>query len=266
MLSQTAISPSRNASVQNMQPTAMTLRDLFKGQPTHEYSAGEAIFREGDPAGLIFDVLEGVLRVCRVQDGRRAIVGFIYPGDILGVSVQSRHLFTAEAVTDVKVRNFSQARFISLVNESPALRPQLFALLCDELSAGQDQMLVLRRKSAEERVISFLLAVHRKNGVGNDIALPMGRLDMADYLGLTIETVSRTMASLTRRGLIAAAGRYTLTLRRLRLAARLTWIKTEGGKEQEIRLCTGRAAVVLRGHTDGDSPIDFEGPEVFEQR
>jgi CRP/FNR family transcriptional regulator len=217
MLSQAAISPSRNASVPNNQPveTAPTLRDLFKGQPTREYCAGEAIFWEGDPAGQIFDVLEGVLRVCRVlEDGRRAIVGFIYPGDVLGISVQSRYLFTAEAVTDAKVRCFSRGRFISLVNESPTLRPQLFALLCDEMSAAQDQMMLLGRKSAEERVVSFLLAIHRKSAVGNDIALPMGRLDIADYLGLTIETVSRTMTSLTRRGLIAAAGRHTLTLRR----------------------------------------------------
>jgi CRP/FNR family transcriptional regulator len=217
MLSQAAISTSRNASVPNNQPveTAPTLRDLFKGQPMHQYCAGKAIFREGDPAGQIFDVVEGVLRVCGVlADGRRAIVGFVYPGDVLGISVQSRYLFTAETVTNVKIRRFSRERFISLVNESPVLRPQLFALLCDEMCAAQDQMMLLGRKSAEERVVSFLLAIHRKSAVGNDIALPMGRLDMADYLGLTIETVSRTMTSLTRRGLIAAAGRHTLTLRR----------------------------------------------------
>src|SRR5271155_492321 len=207
MFRETEVSPSQNDSVPNMQPveTAPTLRGLFKGQPTHAYSAGEAIFWEGDPAGQIFDVVEGVLRVCRVlADGRRAIVGFIYPGDVLGISVQSRYLFTAEAVTDVRVRRFSRGRFISLVNESPALRPQLLALLCDEMSAAQDQMLLLGRKSAEERVASFLLAIHRKSAAGNDIALPMGRLDMADYLGLTIETVSRTMTNLILRGLIVA--------------------------------------------------------------
>jgi CRP/FNR family transcriptional regulator len=72
----------------------------------------------------------------------------------------------AEAVTDVKVRRFSRNRFFSLVNESPELRPQLFVILCDEMSAAQDQMLLLGRKSTEERVVSFLLAAHRKNGVG----------------------------------------------------------------------------------------------------
>jgi CRP/FNR family transcriptional regulator len=82
------------------------------------------------------------------------------------------------------------------------------------MSAAQDQMLLLRHRSAEERVASFLLAVHRKSAVGNNIQLQMGRLDMADYLGLTIETVSRIMTSLTRRGLIVAAGRQSLTLRK----------------------------------------------------
>jgi CRP/FNR family transcriptional regulator, anaerobic regulatory protein len=218
MYSQTAVSQSRNPAYPLVRPAdqAPTLKDLFKCQPTETLSAGEALFWEGDHAGQIFDVIEGVLRVYRIlSDGRRAIMGFIHPGDVLGVSFQNRYLFTAEAVTEVKVRRFSRGRFFSLINESPALRPQLFALLCDEMSAAQDQMLLLGRKSAEERVVSFLLAVHRKNAAGNDIALPMSRLDMADYLGLTMETVSRMMTSLTRRGLISASGRHTLTLRKL---------------------------------------------------
>jgi CRP/FNR family transcriptional regulator, anaerobic regulatory protein len=193
-----------------------TLRDLFAGQATESLSAGEALFWEGDQAGQIFDVLEGVLRVYKIlPDGRRAIMGFVYPGDIPGVSFQYRNLFTAEAVTGVKVRRISRFRFLSLVNESPDLRRQLFALFCDLMSAAQDQMLVLGHKSAQERVVSFLLAVHRKYAPGSEIELPMSRLDMADYLGLTIETVSRTMTSLVRRGLIQATGRHRIALRKL---------------------------------------------------
>ena len=194
-----------------------TLKDLFRGQPAESFLAGEALIWEGDQAGQIFDVLEGVLRVHKIlPDGRRAIMGFVYPGDILGVSFQRRYLFTAEAVTVVKVRRFSRDRFFSLVSESPDLRPQLFALLRDEMSAAQDQMLLLCRKCAEERVVSFLLAVHRKCGEGAEVELPMSRLDMADYLGLTIETVSRMMTSLARRGLIQASGRHSIALRKLR--------------------------------------------------
>ena len=218
MYSQTAVSASRSPAVPFGPATEQppTLKDLFRGQPTETFAAGETVFWEGDEAGQIFDVLEGVVRVYRIMsDGRRAIMGFVHPGDVLGVSFQDRYLFTAEAVTKVKVRRFARGRFFAMINESPALRPQLFAILCDEMSAAQDQMLLLGRKTAEERVVSFLLAIHRKSVPGDEIDLPMSRQDMADYLGLTIETVSRMMTSLTRRGLIAAGARHTVTLRKL---------------------------------------------------
>lgn len=193
-----------------------TLRDLFKAQPVETLPAGGALFWEGDQAGQIFDLLEGVMRVYRIMpDGRRAIMGFIHPGDVLGVSFRDRYLFTAEAVTKVKVRRFARGRFFAMINESPTLRPQLFAILCDEMSAAQDQMLLLSRKTAEERVVSFLLAIHRKTARGDEIELPMTRQDIADYLGLTIETVSRMMTNLTRRGLIGSRARHSVTLRKL---------------------------------------------------
>jgi CRP/FNR family transcriptional regulator len=218
MYSQTTIAAFRNSAV-SFAPAieqTPTLKDLFRGQPTETLAAGEALFWEGDEAGQIFDVLEGVLRVYRIMaDGRRAIMGFIHPGDVLGVSFQNRYLFTAEAVTEVKVRRFARGRFFAMINETPALRPQLFAILCDEMSAAQDQMLLLGRKTAEERVVSFLLAIHRKSAAGALIELPMSRQDMADYLGLTMETVSRMMTSLSRRGLIAAGARHTVALRKL---------------------------------------------------
>jgi CRP/FNR family transcriptional regulator len=217
MYSQNGASAARNAmhSPLGLAGQKPTLKDLFKGQPVESFSAGDALIWEGDQAGQISDVLEGVLRVYKIlPDGRRAIMGFLYPGDVLGLCFQHRSLFTAEAVTAVRVRCFSRARFFSLVNESPDLRRQLFGLLCDEMAVAQDQMLLLGHKSAEERVVSFLLAVHRKCA-GSEIELPMSRLDMADYLGLTIETVSRMMTSLVRRGLIQATGRHRIALRKL---------------------------------------------------
>jgi CRP/FNR family transcriptional regulator len=193
-----------------------TVKDLFAGQPTETLAAGEALFWEGDEAGQIFDLVEGVLRICRVMaDGRRAIIGFLHPGDVVGVSFQNRHVFTAEAVTELKVRRIARGRFLAMVNASSALLKELFAILCDEMSAAQDQMLLLGRKTAEERVVSFLLAIHRKRAAGPQIELPMSRQDIADYLGLTIETVSRMMTSLCRRGLIAAGTRHTVILRNL---------------------------------------------------
>jgi CRP/FNR family transcriptional regulator, anaerobic regulatory protein len=218
MYCQNGVSVARNAMYSTVCPAdpKPTLKDLFRGQPVESFAPGEALIWEGDQAGQIFDVLEGVLRICKIlPDGRRAIMGFVYPGDVLGVSFQRRSLCTAESVTAVKVRRVSRSRFLSLVNQSPDLQSQLFALLCDKMSAAHDQMLVLGRKSAEERVVTFLLGVHRKCAAGNEIELPMSRLDMADYLGLTIETVSRMMTSLARRGLIHATGRHRIALRKL---------------------------------------------------
>ncbi len=243
MYSQAAVSLTRSqaAPFAPAAEPAPTLRDLFKGQSAETLAAGEALFWEGDPAGQIFDVISGVLRVYRIMpDGRRAIMGFIHPGDVLGVSFQNRYLFTAEAVTEVKIRRFARSRFFGLINETPALRPQLFAILCDEMSAAQDQMLLLGRKNAEERVVSFLLSVHRKVGIGADIELPMSRLDMADYLGLTMETVSRMMTSLARRGLIALGARHTVTLRKL---AALREIAGHDAEDEDIAAAPARRAV-----------------------
>ncbi len=217
MYVQSAVPPSRKPAVSRVVSVehAPTLQDVFNGQPADTFRVGEATFREGDSADHIFHVSEGVLRVCKLlQDGRRAIMGFIYPGEVMGVSFHNRYLFTAEAVTDAKVRKLPRSRFLTLVDESPKLRPQLFAIMCDEMSAAQDQMLLLGRKGAEERVASFLLAVQRKIGNGSIVELAMSRLDVADYLGLTIETVSRTMTDLARRGLISVNGRTTVILRR----------------------------------------------------
>jgi CRP/FNR family transcriptional regulator, anaerobic regulatory protein len=98
MYSHTAVSTSRSPTVPlspHAEPSP-TLKDLFRGQPTETLAAGTALFWEGDKAGQVFDVLEGVMRIYRIMsDGRRAIMGFIHPGDVLGVSFQDRYLFTA---------------------------------------------------------------------------------------------------------------------------------------------------------------------------
>ena len=117
MYSQTAISTSRSPAI----PFAPcleqipTLKDLFNCQPIETLPSGAALFWEGDEAGQIFDLLEGVVRVYRIMsDGRRAIMGFVHPGDVLGVSFQDRYLFTAEAVTEIKVRRFARGRFFAM--------------------------------------------------------------------------------------------------------------------------------------------------------
>ncbi len=200
-------------------PVGPTLQSLFGRQAVEKFEPGSAILWEGDAASHIFEVMDGVLRVFRIlADGRRVITGFLYPGDILGVSLKDRYLYSAGAVTHVQVRRFPRNKFQEEINRSPELRPQLFSKLCDEMAAAQDQMVLLARKNAEERVCSFLLAMARKKGAKQEtpvIEVAMTRLDMADYLGLTIETVSRTITKLIGRGVIASIGRHGLKILKL---------------------------------------------------
>lgn len=194
-----------------------SLQDIFSNQMMDRFEAGSTLFWEGDPAASVFEVVAGVFRIVRVlSDGRRVITGFIYAGELLGASLRDRYLYSAEAVTRVTVRRFGRNRFQEEILRQPELREQLFSRLSDELAAAQDQMVLLSRKNAEERVCNFLLLMTRRVAQACPampvVELPMTRLDMADYLGLTIETVSRTMTKLASRGVIAPAGRHSVVI------------------------------------------------------
>ncbi len=197
-----------------------SIGSLFSRQPLEKFDAGSALFWEGDSCKHVFEVVEGLLRIFKIiGDGRRVITGFLYPGDLVGVSLRDRYLYSAEAVTQTKVRRFARTKFQDEMNRDPELRPQLFALLCDEMAAAQDQMVLLSRKNAEERLCSFLLLLAQRTQHYDEpapvIQLPMTRLDIADYLGLTIETVSRTMTKLTGRGVISPTGRHAIKICKL---------------------------------------------------
>jgi CRP/FNR family transcriptional regulator len=207
-------------------PSPPTIEALFDRQVPGEIEAGVTLFLEGDRATHLYEVVEGVLRVFkRITDGRRVITGFLYPGDLVGASLKDRHLFGAEAVTRTRFRRFGRREFQEAINNSPELRPQLFARLCDEMAAAQNQIVLLSCKTAEERLCSFLfdcLKRERQTMPSTSvIQLPMTRLDIADYLGLTIETVSRTITKLTGRGIIATEGRHALRILKTSTLARL---------------------------------------------
>ena len=194
-----------------------SLEGLFCVQPQETFTAGQAVFWQADPAKDVFEIRKGVIRLYRIlPDGKRAIVGFIFPGDILGVAYRDQYLFTAEAITEVTVRRLPRSRFDSRVNESVDLRPLLLTRLCDEMCAAQDQMLALLHHSAEARVAQFLLTVARKMtggvGKGTEIPVAMSRSDIADYLGLTIETICRCVSKLKGDGLITLHGPYRIIL------------------------------------------------------
>ncbi|NLS08321.1 helix-turn-helix domain-containing protein [Rhizobium sp. P32RR-XVIII] len=221
-------------------PAPSTIEALFKKQTLCQVEAGATLFYEGDSASHLFEVVQGVLRIFKIiGDGRRVITGFLYPGDLVGVSLKDRYLYSAEAVTDLRFRRFGRREFQDAVNASLELRPELFARLCDEMAAAQNQMVLLSRKNAEERVCSFLLEHLRREQRtcpnASIIELPMTRLDIADYLGLTIETVSRTFTKLMSRGLIAPEGRHALRVVRARGLARLTGGEYEDDNDFPMR-------------------------------
>jgi CRP/FNR family transcriptional regulator len=199
---------------------AGSFRTLFCSRPAETLDANEVLFWEGDAAEDLFEIVSGCLRLYKLMaDGRRAITGFMFPGEILGVSFKDRYLFTAEAVTSVKLRRYSRAQMHASLARMPGLSREILAMACDELSAAQDQMLLLGRKTAEERIASFLLAVAKrtsKDGASvREFDLPMARLDMADFLGLTIETVSRVLTKLKTKGIIALPSPHRVLVNKL---------------------------------------------------
>lgn len=169
--------------------------------------ARHGIVYEGDPADHVFNVTCGVVRLSKMMpDGRRQITGFLYPGDFLGASAGKAFQVGAEAITDVTLCRFPRRRFEELARLMPKLEHALRDITSQELARAEDQLLLLGRKTAAERLATFLLQIvrqHERHGSPVDpLLLPMSRTDIADYLGLTIETVSRTFSKLTRMELV----------------------------------------------------------------
>jgi CRP/FNR family transcriptional regulator, anaerobic regulatory protein len=196
------------------------LKHLFLWSVAEKFKPPRSIFWEGDTATHVFYLLEGCLRVSRtMHDGRRAILGFNYEGDLIGASFRETYRFTAEAVTAVRLKRAPRRRFNELMDDRTDLRLQLLAEIRTELMAAQDHIIRLGHTSADERVATFLLNVARRTGshaaAPVEIEVPFGRLDIADYLGLTVETVSREISKLKRDGLISMRGPHKIVLLRL---------------------------------------------------
>jgi CRP/FNR family transcriptional regulator len=178
----------------------------------------QLLFQEGDDAGNVYNILGGILKLYKLlPDGRRQITGFVHPGDFIGIAASGIYSYSAEAITDVALCRFPRRQLYLLFDRFPKLEGRLLGITTDELTAAQDQMLLLGRKTAAEKLASFLLSLGtRMNGEGGEekpIPVPMTRSDVADYLGLTVETVSRTLSRLKKSGLIeiSEARRITIT-------------------------------------------------------
>lgn len=170
-------------------------------------AAGETFLNEGESASHFFNIVEGAVKVFKLMpDGRRQITGFLFAGDLLGLAFNESYTYSAEAITPVKICRFPRRQLERLLDEFPRMEKRLLVMASNELAAAQEQMMLLGRKTAHERIASFLLALARRElRYGRDglsVQLPMTRTDIADYLGLTTETASRVFTSLRKRGFI----------------------------------------------------------------
>ena len=170
---------------------------------SHVYDKNDVIVWDGDACDHVYLVAAGVVRCSKLlSDGRRQISRFVWPGQILELGDRNEFSFTAEAVTAVRIIAVSRRQFEQVLEAEPHLRQMFMRAILDELEEARDQMLTLGRLSASERVAHFLANIADQLGTDIDgtFELPMSRQDIADHLGLTIETVSRTISRFKRNG------------------------------------------------------------------
>ncbi len=165
----------------------------------------DPIIDEGEPANYLFNLTGGAVKLYKLlPDGRRQITGFLFEGDFLGIAMNEKYAYSAEAVGPVSLCRFSRRKLEALLDEFPKLEKRLLGMASNELVQAQDQILLLGRKTAQEKIVSFLLNLSgravKRGAPASPVLLPMRRADIADYLGLTTETVSRSITKLKSAG------------------------------------------------------------------
>ena len=168
---------------------------------------GQTLFAEGDEAIYYYKVVGGAVRSYSLMpDGRRQIADFFVAGDFFGLTDLPVHCFAAEAITATNLVRYRRRNVDEQAVAQPSLARYLLDIAFANLAATRHQLVLLGRKTAEERIASFLLSLFERIGRVEDgadvVELPMSRTDIADHLGLSTETVSRTFTALTRRGLL----------------------------------------------------------------
>lgn len=219
-----ASSGSRIPAVLAMQGASVLPRiaDESQSGTLRRFARDEELFAEGDACSSFYKVVSGTVRTVKLlADGRRQIDAFHLVGDVFGLEGGAQHRFTAEAVDEVVVIAYRRSRFASLVHDDPAFGDQLMSSMLTSLDRAHDHMVLLGRKTALEKIASFLLDMARRRPSSDRVVLPMQRTDIADHLGLTIETVSRTLTQMVRDGLIrlVEAGRTVILADKARLQA-----------------------------------------------
>ncbi len=197
--------------------TAKELHHLNQIARHKKIPAGEVILSDEQPADFVGIITNGAVKLTKtLADGRQQIVGLQFASDFLGRTYNDRNHFFAEAATDVEICSFLRHDFEVMLERFPELENRLFQHTLDELDSARDWMLLLGRKTAEEKVASFLLMLAKKSSVVGchhtsalsfaTFTLPITRTDMGDYLGLTIETVSRQITRLKASKIISITG------------------------------------------------------------
>ncbi len=187
---------------------------------TRRYSAGETVINEGSAANSGYNLISGHVKLYKLlSDGRRQITGFLVPGDFIGISASELYSYSAEAIDETVLCGFPRTGLDSLMQQIPGLLHRMLSIASDELMQAQEHALLLGRKTAAERVSTFLLSLARRHGDnarggngGLQIPLPMTRSDIADYLGLTTETVSRVLSELKRASIIRLPTRSSVEI------------------------------------------------------
>ena len=186
------------------------------------FARNSEIYGEGEPADYCYKVISGTVRTYKVfADGRRQIGAFYMAGDLFGLEMGDEHTFSAEAISDARVLVIKRSALVALAERDNEVARDLWALTGRELCRMQDHTLLLI-KTAQERVVGFLLEMAGRVSNGNSVELPMSRQDIADYLGLTIETVSRTLTTLENAAAIELPSSRHIVLRNRSALSRLS--------------------------------------------
>ena len=174
------------------------------------------IYAESEPADYVYKVIGGAVRCYKIlNDGRRQINAFYLPGDIFGLEIGGVHAFSAEAVVDSKILLIKRNSLIEIAARDNRVARELWTLTAAELQRMQQHAVVFIM-SAQERVVSFLVEIAKRGATASEVELPMPRVDIADYLGLTIETVCRTLKQLEKSAAIELPTFHHVVLRKMR--------------------------------------------------
>jgi len=216
------LTQSLNTSITSTNAAPVPFTKPFCGLTGHaglvasefSYHKDEEVYGEDEPAEYVYQVVSGSVRSYKLlSDGRRQIGAFYLPGDVFGLESGAVHRLTTEAVVDTTVRLVKRRNLEQAASADVQVARKLWSMTAGELRHAEDHMLLLGRKNAMERVANFLLEMDRRLAVAGMMALPMCRRDIGDYLGLTLETLSRALSQMNDEGVLGFSGARQIVLR-----------------------------------------------------